>query len=147
MDLLYTQLALIVEYNFADNEVNLQELITGKQLYFITEDRKVFFINRVVNMKMKNKIASICFVKNNHFYLVATCVNFMRQGYAFSLLKFILDILKTANLNVRSKNQNAIDLYSKLGFIQKCIKPNYYDQTSIPDDGIEMEYNEKTKTT
>lgn len=137
---LYSQLNNIVKDNFVDGEVNLENLIISKSLYFITEERKIFFIGHVININLKHRIASICFIKDHHFYLVATSTDFKRQGYAFDLFKSILDVIKNATLHVRNKNESAKQLYHKLGFKQTNFIPHLYDCTTDPDDGIEMSY-------
>ncbi|MBQ2712918.1 MAG: ribosomal protein S18-alanine N-acetyltransferase [Clostridia bacterium] len=81
-----------------------------------------------------------------NFYLIpptaeignlAVTEHFRRQGVARRLLLFAFDYLKekgltSISLEVRSKNTNAIALYTSLGFVPEGVRPRYYGD----DDAI-----------
>lgn len=61
-----------------------------------------------------------------------------RNQVATILLKYIISFKKNIFLEVSSRNNIAIKLYNKLGFILNRIRKDYY---SIGEDGLEMMRN------
>ena len=64
---------------------------------------------------------------------------FQNQGIGTKLINYVIDKYKekckNITLEVRKDNENAIHLYKKVGFIEKVIRKNYYNDV----DGILME--------
>ena len=102
--------------------------------------------NRYVLSKGKNNISQMEIdkeedVRNLYFiYNVETNPSYRHRGYAYTLLKRVLDSIRSKNNNavfylaVSVNNIVAIHLYEKLGF-SKCIKfsedgKNYYCMTT-----------------
>lgn len=138
---LYSQLNYIIDRNFAENEVKIESLIIQCSLYYITVNGNIFFLSRVIDVDVNDDVASVCFVRDNHIFLLCTRNKYKGLGYAKNLLQNVLDVLKIANLNVRASNASAIGLYTSLGFRKSQIKRNYYNYSSINEDAIEMTYN------
>lgn len=72
---------------------------------------------------------------------IATDKAFQRQGLADRLMKTMLSEAETLNieaitLEVRSRNEAAISLYNKFGFISEGIRKNYYHNPT--DDAVIM---------
>lgn len=61
-----------------------------------------------------------------------------RNQVATTLLKYIISFKKNIFLEVSSRNNIAIKLYNKLGFILNRTRNDYY---SIGEDGLEMMRN------
>lgn len=65
---------------------------------------------------------------------VKTIENERRKGYAYKLLKYIIDKTNALKimLEVKETNINAINLYKKLGFKKISERKNYYkNETAI----------------
>ncbi|MCI0512150.1 ribosomal protein S18-alanine N-acetyltransferase, partial [candidate division KSB1 bacterium] len=82
-----------------------------------------------------------------HILILATAASFRRRGIAQMLLRCLLEYLKRqgvvqAYLEVRSSNQAAIQLYSKLGFTIQGIRKNYYQYGN--EDAVVMGCSLKT---
>lgn len=64
---------------------------------------------------------------------------FQNKGIGTCLINFVIDKYKekckNITLEVRKDNKNAINLYKKVGFVEKAIRKNYYNDV----DGILME--------
>ena len=64
---------------------------------------------------------------------------FQNHGIGTKLIKYVVDKykekFKNITLEVRSDNEKAIKLYKKIGFVEKAIRKNYYNDV----DGILME--------
>lgn len=70
---------------------------------------------------------------------LAVCPEYRRKGIGKKLVEELIIALKEKEvscllLEVRSENSAAIELYSKLGFIQVGRRPNYY--TKPKDDAL-----------
>lgn len=81
-------------------------------------------------------------------YNFAVKTEFQRKGCGIAMLKFLEEYLvsqkcKKVFLEVRSKNQKALNLYLKYGFISIYIRKNYYHDPV--DDAVLMVYNLKEK--
>lgn len=138
---LYQQFSNIIDGQFAENEVVIESLIIHCSLYYIMSNGKIYFHNRIIDVDIDGDIASLCFVRNNHIFLICTSERYRGMGYARTLLSNVLNIIKKAKLNVRVSNTTAIGLYISLGFQQSRIKRNYYNYTSVNEDAIEMVYD------
>lgn len=69
-----------------------------------------------------------------HLHLLATAIDVRRQGIATQLMNILFQAAATQNiqrilLEVRQSNQNAQNLYHKLGFITIATRKNYYAGT------------------
>ncbi len=99
-------------------------------------------------LKKDDKIIAFCaYVVFDDAELVFLCVDkdYKRQGVAEFLLKETIKIISPplVVLEVRSKNQPAINLYEKLGFQKLGVRKNFY---SFPeDDAIVFELKIKEK--
>jgi ribosomal-protein-alanine N-acetyltransferase len=67
-----------------------------------------------------------------HIANVAVAREYQRSGIGYALLKLMLSMARDlgfclAHLEVRRSNQNAIDLYEKLGFERAGLRKNYYE--------------------
>lgn len=64
---------------------------------------------------------------------------FQNKGIGTCLINFVIDKYnekcRNITLEVRKDNKNAINLYKKVGFVEKAIRKNYYNDV----DGILME--------
>ncbi len=72
---------------------------------------------------------------------IATARAYQRQGLADSLMKTMLSEadkldIQAITLEVRSRNEAAISLYNKYGFISEGIRKNYYHNPT--DDAVIM---------
>lgn len=107
-------------------------LKTGKNKYVLSDGEND--ISHIEIDKEEN-------VRNLYFiYNVGTNLSYRHKGYAYTLLKRVLDYIRSKNNNavfylvVSVKNIAAIHLYEKLGF-SKCIKfsedgKSYYCMTT-----------------
>lgn len=77
--------------------------------------------------------------EDSHLITIAVVSKYQHQGYGKALLKHFIELSKEHEatkmlLEVREKNQIAINMYESLGFKYNRLRKNYY-----PDDnGIEM---------
>ena len=97
----------------------LQVLKAGKNRYILSSEG-----NTVSQMKIEREES----IKNLYFiYDVATNPSYRHKGYAYTLLKKVLEYLRSKNANaafylaVAVDNSPAIHLYEELGF-SKCVK-------------------------
>ena len=66
-----------------------------------------------------------------HINTLAVAASHRRRGIATTLLRFVFDEGRTAGmqratLDVRRSNEAALQLYRRLGFVVKAVRPNYY---------------------
>lgn len=62
---------------------------------------------------------------------IFVCLKYRRCGFAKEMLKFLLEYCKVKKienitLEVSEKNEGAINLYKKFGFIEAATRENYY---------------------
>jgi ribosomal-protein-alanine N-acetyltransferase len=81
------------------------------------------------------------FMKEVHILNLATHPDFRKLGIAFSLLLFVLNFAYKRGavlylLEVRADNQDAVNLYRKVGFASWGVRKKYYADTN--EDGIIM---------
>lgn len=64
------------------------------------------------------------------------------KGYGRQLLEYMVDLVsKQAErffLEVRVSNNSAIQLYESIGFVEVCLRRNYYQTAAGPEDAILM---------
>ena len=81
------------------------------------------------------------------FHILNLCIakEFQHQGYGRVLLTSLLNSVVNSNaidnvvLEVRPSNKIAIHLYATMGFKQKEIKRNYYNDKPVLEDAILLE--------
>ncbi|MBL4566558.1 MAG: ribosomal protein S18-alanine N-acetyltransferase [Porticoccus sp.] len=68
--------------------------------------------------------------------------NFQGKGYGRQLLEHIIAVVtqqaKRFFLEVRASNDTAIQLYESVGFVEVCLRRNYYQTASGSEDAILM---------
>ena len=64
------------------------------------------------------------------------------KGYGRKLLEYMVDLVsKQAErffLEVRVSNNSAIQLYESIGFVEVCLRRNYYQTAAGPEDAMLM---------
>ncbi len=91
--------------------------------------------------KVMGYIGISCVLDEGYVTNVAVFPSCRKKGVATALVKRVLKLrdeigLSFVSLEVRRSNQNAISLYTKLGFIQEGVRKNFY--TSPHEDAIIM---------
>ena len=73
---------------------------------------------------------------------VAIHPNYQGKGYGRQLLEYLMSIVSEQAerffLEVRASNHSAIHLYQDVGFVEICLRRNYYQTSSGPEDAIVM---------
>lgn len=73
---------------------------------------------------------------------IAIAPDFQGKGYGRELLDELVNTVtkkaKRLFLEVRASNDTAIQLYDSVGFVEICIRANYYQTESGPEDAIMM---------
>ncbi len=88
---------------------------------------------KVLGAFTKDELANVAFIlitiDDINLLEIATREKFKRQGLAIAMLKYIFDMVTTGqsfSLEVKSKNQSAINLYTKFGFKTLHVRKKYY---------------------
>jgi ribosomal-protein-alanine N-acetyltransferase len=121
----------------------LEELTSPLSFHFIASQRKKqqdLVLSYIIFWMLKEEV---------HILNLATHPGFRRLGIAQSLLLFALDFSYRRGgvfylLEAREKNQAALQLYRKTGFISRGVRKKYYADTG--EDAILMElfYGDRT---
>ena len=73
---------------------------------------------------------------------IAIDSNFQGKGYGRQLLEHIITVVTQQAerffLEVRASNDTAIQLYESVGFVEVCLRRNYYQMASGSEDAILM---------
>ncbi|PAF49801.1 hypothetical protein BKH41_00405 [Helicobacter sp. 12S02232-10] len=111
--------------------------------------KRVFFYHlhygdRIFILRKNGEIVGYLLVlthsKSLRIYSLAVLPKFQGKGYGEILCRYGIDMARAKKkdfiyLEVRSRNQKAIALYEKLGFVSKKVLPSYY----VEEDGLRME--------
>lgn len=107
-----------------------------KILFFevIKNDKSVFF-GAYIDEVLVGYIGFWCFDDNIDIINLAVLDEYKRQGIASKLFDSLLIYAnflkpKTITLEVNVNNENAVQLYKKLGFITLRVIKNYYSKTN-----------------
>ena len=96
-------------------------------------------------IKKQGKVIAygVMMVSTHESHLLNLCVDsdYRRQGYGGYMVQFLSDIAIVANakrmlLEVRESNDQAINLYRKLGFQQTSRRVNYYPAENDREDAL-----------
>ena len=139
---LISEIEKVISGNFPEGETNVKDLIDVCSLCYITVSRNVYILKKIIPKDVE-ELAGICFFKGNVIYSFAVSTEFQRQGYGKRLLKGIILHLKDIDIIVRANNSGAISMYEKSGFVATGIKRDFYNFTSLGDDGISMSVRKK----
>jgi len=76
-----------------------------------------------------------------HIFNICVSEQFRKQGYGVQVMVYLLDLAKAKKaksvfLEVRPSNNVAIQLYSKLGFIEVGIRKDYYPSKDGREDAL-----------
>lgn len=73
---------------------------------------------------------------------IAIAKPFQGKGYGRMLLDYLIAAVnkkaKRLFLEVRASNDPAIELYGSVGFVEVCLRTNYYQTANGPEDAILM---------
>ncbi|MEH6617326.1 MAG: ribosomal protein S18-alanine N-acetyltransferase [Porticoccus sp.] len=73
---------------------------------------------------------------------IAIHPDYQGKGYGRQLLEYLMSIVSEQAerffLEVRASNHPAIHLYQDVGFVEICLRQNYYQTSSGPEDAIVM---------
>ena len=73
---------------------------------------------------------------------IAVAPSYQSQGYGRQLLDYMVDIVSNQAerffLEVRVSNEKAIQLYESIGFVEVCLRRNYYQTDKGPEDAMLM---------
>lgn len=127
--------------NFIKGEVNERDILTLCSVFYITEDRQIFYQkDRILDEKTDFVITASCFVRDNKIILFSVRRSYRRMGYGENLLSFVLSKYNNLELFVRESNIPALSLYKKLGFKETRTVENFYSYTRKNETGIEMKF-------
>ncbi len=107
-----------------------EESWTEKQLEDAITDDNYICIALLDGDEMLSYLIAVQTLDDINIVSIATKRQHQRCGYASMLIKWMINLCqnvdKTLSLEVKSKNKEAIDLYTKLGFKTLHSRPKYY---------------------
>jgi len=115
----------------------------GNFSYFVI--RKVIKEKLSYSIKIENEITCFCLINRegiafNEGYISLVCVkeNYRHKGLGYKIMKYCMDKAENEGINkfflhVSQNNEQAINLYKKLGFIVKKSFKNYFHSKINPE--------------
>ena len=107
-----------------------EESWSKDQLREAIEDDNYLCISLMDEGKILAFLIAVQSLDDINIVSVATHSNNKKKGYATRLLNWMINLAKyvekTLSLEVKSKNEVAIKLYEKLGFVKVHERPRYY---------------------
>lgn len=107
----------------------------------IKENHLAFYLVAEIGEELVGYAGMWLVVDEGHITNVATHPDYRKKGIASAMVTLLIETTKkegilSHTLEVRASNQNAIDLYAKLGFEAIGIRKNYYEDNH--EDAIIM---------
>ncbi len=107
-----------------------EESWTEKQLEDAITDDNYICIGLLDGDEMLSYLIAVQTLDDINIVSIATKEQHQKRGYASMLIKWMINLCfnvdKTLSLEVKSKNEKAINLYTKLGFKTLHSRPKYY---------------------
>lgn len=129
----------VIEGNFEDGEINLDNLLEYDHLFAITTNRRIYYV-RSIDL-ISEEICGVGFMSDTEIHCLCVKKGHQNKGFGKTLLSIMLKYSKRTRIYARASNERAIHLYESMGFCRIKTIRDFYSYTSKNEDGVMMERN------